>query len=128
MKIFEKMKDLSFYDTFITLNDKELNTLIDRYGSKWYNYFFITHHINSSIENINKNIQKKNELIEKIGSEWVKIHIDNQKYIIKNHYNFQTVYKKLNFKKHKTDENEQENNDFYIENNNTNMLTYNKKM
>ena len=45
-KIIKKIKDLNLFDTIINLNEKEIQELEKKYGTKWYSFFFIYHHIN----------------------------------------------------------------------------------
>ena len=63
----------------------------DYYGKNWYEFFFISYHINSQIKIINNSPIKKKELETKYGKEWFNIHINN-KVIQKISYSFASSY------------------------------------
>jgi hypothetical protein len=69
-QIFNKMKELTLFDTFIKLSMDEINKLEKDYGKLWFNKFFNTYHINASIFSINNNDVQKNELVKKYGKKW----------------------------------------------------------
>ena len=94
LKVLKKIQDLNFFDTLVTLSDKELGLLTDFYGEFWYKYFFITEHLSFSMTNISKSSQKRNDIIQKFSKEWYEKHIDNIKYITRSEYNFQTIFKR----------------------------------
>jgi len=76
MKILESFQNKSFFDTLVNLTKKNLELLEEYYDSKWYKYFFIKYHLEKEIESIKKNIQKKNQIQNKLGKEWFKNNID----------------------------------------------------
>ena len=39
-KILKKMQDLNYFDTLITLTEKDIGIITDFYGEFWYKYFF----------------------------------------------------------------------------------------
>ncbi|QKF93820.1 putative very early transcription factor VETF [Fadolivirus algeromassiliense] len=74
-KILKKIQDKQLYESLILLTKEELTSISKYYGDKWYNKFFNTYHINSTIEQIRKNKKQQDELIKKIGQEWYDMHI-----------------------------------------------------
>ena len=96
LKVLKKIQDLNFFDTLVSLSDKEIELLINFYGEFWYKYFFITEHLLFSIGNISKSAQKRNDIIQKFSKEWYEKHIDNIKYMTRSQYNFQTIFNRDN--------------------------------
>ena len=92
-QILEKIKSLNYYDTLIELNTKQYKILEDTYGIKWYLKFFVSSHIQTSINLILKNPQKKKDLLNKYGKEWYEIHIDSFKKTSKTMYSYQYLFK-----------------------------------
>jgi hypothetical protein len=120
LKVLKKIQDLNFFDTLVTLSDKELGLLTEFYGEFWYKYFFITEHLSFSMINISKSSQKRNDIIQKFSKEWYEKHIDNIKYITRSQYNFQTIFKrdtKIKIKKQELDDNEEKEDNNYTTNN-----------
>jgi len=114
LKIFKKIKDLNFFDTLISLNDKELNILNNFYGEFWYKFFFLTEHILSSIQNIIKSSQKRNDIIQKFSKEWFDTHFINLKFIVKSQYNYQAIFNRnanIKLKKNSIKDNEDDKDD-----------------
>jgi hypothetical protein len=133
LKIINKIEDLNFYDTIIGLPDKEIKILEDFYGIYWYKYFFLTDHINYSIETIINSSQKRTDIIKKYNNEWYILHIDKFKYYSKSKYSYNAIFKKNSTFKHKKiteyDDNDLEiddNNYKLNNNNNNNNRLYNK--
>jgi hypothetical protein len=93
-KILKKMQDLNFFDTLITLSEKEIFNLVDFYGEYWYKYFFLTEHLSGSIQAITKSVQKRNDIIQKFSKEWYETHIESIKYMTRSKYNYQTIFKR----------------------------------
>lgn len=83
MAILNNIKDLSLYDTLISLKKDEYKKLENFYGEKWYEKFFNIYHINSSINIIRETSSQKKEIEEMYGEEWYKIHISSRKLIEK---------------------------------------------
>jgi len=75
MKILEKIKDLSFYDSLINLTKDEYSQLEKIYSDKWYIKFFNFYHLNNSILQITESTVLKNELIQKYSQKWYDLHI-----------------------------------------------------
>ena len=108
-KILKKMQDLNFFDTLITLSEKEISNLVEFYGEYWYKYFFLTEHLGGSIQAITKSVQKRNDIIQKFSKEWYETHIESIKYMTRSQYNYQTIFKrdsKTKAKKQDLDEEE----------------------
>lgn len=81
--ILNKITDLKFYDTLITLHKDEHKKMEDFYGEEWYLKFFNTYHVNSSIFLIKESPTQKSEIIEKMGEAWYKKHISSRQLIEK---------------------------------------------
>lgn len=77
LKILNKIKDLNFYDTLISLNEKEYKILETKYGEYWYEKFFISYHLINSILNIIETPNKLKELKNIYQTEWINNHIVN---------------------------------------------------
>ena len=77
LKLLEKIKDLSLYDTFMNLSLDEINILENIYGDFWYKKFFNIYHINYIIGNIKSNSAQKKELNDKFSAKWFSKHIEN---------------------------------------------------
>ncbi len=93
-KVLKKMQDLNFFDTLVTLSDKEIASLVEFYGEFWYKYFFLTEHLGVSIQAIVKSAQKRNDIIQKFSKEWYTTHIENITYMTRSQYNYQTIFKR----------------------------------
>lgn len=94
MTILNKIKDLNLYDTLTSLSDSEYKKLEKKYGQYWYKKFFNTHHLNSTINIINKSNVNKKELTDKYGKEWYAIHIENNTIIPKKiYYSYDSIIK-----------------------------------
>jgi hypothetical protein len=93
-KIIKKFKDLNLFDTLINLNDKELIELEKKYGNKWYNFFFIHHHVDFTFDNIRKSKQKSDEINDKLGKEWYNIHIKDYKISGKTSFNYASLVRR----------------------------------
>ena len=92
MDVLELIKEKDFYNTLIYLS-KKYKLIADYYGDEWYNYFFSSYHINSQ-KNINKNSNKKNNIISKFGKDWFNQHISKNN-IKKIEFSFANNYYKL---------------------------------
>lgn len=97
--IFEKIKNLSLYETLNDLNKKEIEKLESLYGISWYMYFFNIYHIGNFVKNINKNKSEKQKMIDKYGNKWLNDLIDNVLNLIsitKNNYSYaELLYNKF---------------------------------
>ena len=91
IKILNLIKNKDFYNSLIILSNKQYKIIEDYYGKNWYEFFFISYHINSQIKIINSSPIKKKELENKFGKEWFNIHINN-KIIQKLSYSFVSSY------------------------------------
>jgi len=98
-KIIKKIKDLNLFDTIINLNEKEIQELEKKYGTKWYSFFFIYHHIDFTFENIRKSKQKMDEVIEKLGQDWYNTHVKEYKISGKTSFNYASVIRRDKFNK-----------------------------
>lgn len=77
IKPLNKIKDLNLYDSLIHLSDSEYKKLEKKYGSKWYEKFFNTYHINFTIDQIRESKSMKKELTTKFGEKWFNDHINS---------------------------------------------------
>lgn len=75
--ILEKIKNMSFIDTLLILNTKEIDILTKKYGIYWYMYFFNRYHIESSIDDIISIKDKSAQISTKFGKDWFSQHIKN---------------------------------------------------
>jgi hypothetical protein len=75
-KVFNKIKSLNLYDTFIQLSKAEYGKLESKYGERWFDKFFNMYHINFTIDQIKNSQPMKKELITKYGEKWYNTHID----------------------------------------------------
>ena len=71
MKILKHIEDKDLITTFTLLSQKEIKQLESYYGEKWYEFFFISDHINFQINNVKNNTSKRKTLELKFGKEWV---------------------------------------------------------
>ena len=67
--VINKFTNLSLSDTIDILTDKDLNTLIDFYGNRWFKYFFNKEHIDFSLSSSNP---KSNAIIRRLKLEHTK--------------------------------------------------------
>lgn len=81
--ILDKMSELNFYDTLITLAKTDYKKLDTFYGNKWYEKFFNVYHIDLTIDIIHESSVQKKELEEKYGSEWYEKNIASRKLVQK---------------------------------------------
>lgn len=79
MKILDKIRELSLYDTLNVLSKTDIKELEIFYGAFWYTYFFNKHHISSTRKNILSNKQSLAEITKKYGEDWIKNNIKIQK-------------------------------------------------
>jgi len=93
-KIIKKFKDLNLFDTLTNLNEKEIKELEIRYGTRWYSFFFIHHHIDFTIDTIRKSKQKAEEIIDKLGNDWFNIHIKDYKISGKTSFNYASIVRR----------------------------------
>ena len=108
-KILNSIRKKSFYETLQYLNKKQITTLENYYGKKWYNYFFTTYHINYQREQILKSASKKKLISNKLGQEWIKKNLETK--VTKkitysfaaNYYNYLLSRNKIKTKTRKVD-------------------------
>jgi hypothetical protein len=91
-KIIKKFKDLNLFETLIELNEKEIKELENKYGIKWYSFFFIHHHIDFMFDSIRKSKQKAEEIIDKFGKDWYNLHIKDYTISGKTTFNFSSKF------------------------------------
>jgi len=77
IEILEFIKNKDLYTTFNTITKKDYNEIEKYYGLYWYQYFFISYHINNQINIIDTTKLKKDNLLNKYGEEWYNKHIKN---------------------------------------------------
>ena len=79
MTILKSFIDKDFYTTLNTLDKSDYKKIEMKYGEYWYEYFFISHHINNMKKIIDKDSKKKKSLEHKYGGEWYNKHIKKEK-------------------------------------------------
>ena len=91
MKILNSIKNKDFVSTLLYLSNKQIKEITDYYGEKWYEFFFTSYHINNMLSLLSTNKEKKKELDNKLGKEFISKLIS--KPIVKNvSYNYASVY------------------------------------
>lgn len=94
MKILNRIKNLSLYETFMEISVKENNKLKKHYGLKWYTLFFNTYHILYTMEQIRQDRNMEINLRDKYGDDWYDEHITEFKLVEKPiYYNYNVVIK-----------------------------------
>ena len=107
INILNSIKNKTFYDSINLLSKKNLDLLQNFYGKYWYKKLFISVNLNSEINLIKKNTNNKQSIINKLGKEWYKIHIDDKiekkkKYsFADNYYDYLVARNKLKVKSRK---------------------------
>lgn len=76
LNILEKIKNLSFYDTLVQLNPKEIQNLVHYYQEFWYEYFFNSYHLYHQKQTIKGNTARREDIIKKLGQNWYTKHIE----------------------------------------------------
>jgi len=104
-KIISKIVNLSLFDTLLELSIDNIQELENYYDIYWYENFFLNDHINKCKKIINSNAEKtkQNNLIKKMGEEWINKHF---KTIKKNNivYSYSSKIKIERLKKQVDDE------------------------
>jgi sulfur relay (sulfurtransferase) DsrC/TusE family protein len=75
MKILEKIKETTFYDSLMTMTLNDMRDITNFYGVKWYTFFFNKYHIRHMIDTVMKNKKILSELKDKYGEQWITEHI-----------------------------------------------------
>ena len=91
MKILNNIQDKDLLTTFNLLSTKEIKELESFYGKKWYEFFFISDHINFQINSIKSNNSKRKALEIKLSKEWVDDFLD-EPVIKKVSYSYSSSY------------------------------------
>jgi len=85
------IKNKDFFNTLIALSNKQYELLETFYGDKWFEKFFISHHLKNQFKQIENTPLKKKQLINKFGDEWYKKNI-NVSIFKKISYSFASSY------------------------------------
>ena len=91
LKILEIIEKKDFFNTLLILTLKNYKILEEYYGEKWFEKFFISHHLKSQIKQIETIPAKRKQIETKYGTEWFKKNI-NMESIKKIKYSFATNY------------------------------------
>ena len=91
LKILNNIQDKDLLTTFNLLSTKEIKQLESYYGEKWYEFFFISDHINFQINNIKNNSSKRKALESKLSKEWVNKFL-NEPVVKKVSYSYSASY------------------------------------
>jgi hypothetical protein len=102
-KVLKKIKDLNLFDTLISLTEAEYKAMAEKYkaGQYWYRNFFPNKHIEATIKNIRNNKSKKDDIIEKYGEDWYKLHIAEFEYFDRSYHNYGHLFKQIKERKNK---------------------------
>ena len=46
-QVLNKIENLSFYDALIELTEQDNKILINKYGARWYQFFYNFYHVNN---------------------------------------------------------------------------------
>lgn len=94
MKILEKIRNLSLYDSLVTLAQADYKKLVSDYGDFWYKKFFNTYHINNTFYQVRKSDKQKQEMMKIYGKEWYQLHIEEFKFMDKKiFYSYEALIK-----------------------------------
>lgn len=74
ISILDEIKDISFIETLITLNEKKYKKMENIYGKFWYTKFFNTYHMSLCFEIIKTKDEYNKKITEKYGNEWIVEH------------------------------------------------------
>lgn len=91
LSVLEIIKNKDFFNSLITLSNKQYELLESFYGEKWFEKFFISHHLKNQFKQIENTPLKKKQLINKFGDEWYKKNI-NVSIFKKISYSFASSY------------------------------------
>lgn len=91
LKVLNFIKEKDLFRTLNTITKSDYKTIEDYYGTYWYNFFFITPHIQAQRELIINNVSKRKSIESKFGKEWYNTHIQEPP-IKKVTYSFATSY------------------------------------
>jgi hypothetical protein len=91
INILESFKNKDFFNTLVSLSNKNYNLLKDFYGDRWYEKFFNTYHLKEQIKMIESSASKTREIENKYGKEWYKENINKGK-LIRITYSFAGYY------------------------------------
>lgn len=91
--ILDKIKNLNLLNTLLALSDKEYKLMEMEYNDRWYENFFVSHHINYTKNLLRENKIKMKEIIDKMGQAWYDIHVKDWKIKSKTIYNYAAVIK-----------------------------------
>ena len=80
-RIISKIIDMSLIDTLLELSPDEIILLEKYYDIYWYENLFLIDHVNKFKKMFNSNSEKtkQNNLIKKMGDEWIEKHIKTSK-------------------------------------------------
>lgn len=93
-KLLIKIEKLNFFDTLMKISLKELQLLESSYGESWYFKLFVTENLRQSFNLIDRNSQKKKDIISKFGKAWFDKNINLDLFFEKSMYSHQYLYKK----------------------------------
>ena len=91
MSILDYIKNKTFFETIDNLSKNRLDRLSNYYGPKWYTYFFNRYHLSEQFNNILKSSSKKKIIEDKMGKDWITMHMAGP-IIKKISYSFASTY------------------------------------
>lgn len=93
-KILEKMRELSLYDTLMSLQTGDIDDIVRFYGDKWFTYFFNKHHISKTFNDILTNTKVLSDIANKFGQNWVNANITGKYYPKQQSYTYGSIVKR----------------------------------
>lgn len=96
MRTIEKIKNLSLYDSLISLTNSDIKELESFYGNKWYTHFFNKYHIESTFSIIKSNKHMHDDILKKMTDTWFNEHIniDKKDEVIEKKYTYGMIVKR----------------------------------
>lgn len=91
LSVLDIIKNKDFYNSLVTLSNNQYELLETFYGDKWFEKFFISHHLKNQFKQIENTPLKRKQIINKFGDEWYK-KIINVSIFKKISYSFASSY------------------------------------
>ena len=79
MKILEYIQDKDFSTMLLGISTTDYKVISKYYGEYWYEFFYITYHLDSQKKMIRETKQKTSTLQNKFSKEWFDLHFTSYK-------------------------------------------------